>query len=205
VKIALPTHWTLRAIAEPAALTTGFPIVGRDTPAQVPGCVHTDLLAAGLIPDPYLADHEDRLRWIGHTDWQYTTTFSAKVVEADERVDLVFEGLDTMARIELNGRELARTKNMHRSYRFDVKDFLLAGDNVIAVTFDAPWKPQRRQPKSLGPARTPTIIPSIPFGKWPATTAGTGVRNLSRQVSGSRCSWIDGGMCGSPEFDHLSP
>ena len=151
MKIALPTHWTLRAIAEPAAFPAGFPIVGRDTPAQVPGCVHTDLLAAGLIPDPYLADHEDRLRWIGHTDWQYTTTFSAKVVVADERVDLVFEGLDTVARIELNGRELARTKNMHRSYRFDVKDFLLAGDNVIAVTFDAPLEAAEKAAEELGP------------------------------------------------------
>jgi beta-mannosidase len=26
-------------------------------PASVPGCVHTDLLAAGLIPDPFLDDN----------------------------------------------------------------------------------------------------------------------------------------------------
>ncbi|GFJ89189.1 hypothetical protein Prum_028310 [Phytohabitans rumicis] len=45
-------------------------------PAAVPGCVHTDLLAAGRIPDPYLDDNEDALRWIGHTDWVYETTFA---------------------------------------------------------------------------------------------------------------------------------
>ncbi|MGJ6965489.1 glycosyl hydrolase 2 galactose-binding domain-containing protein, partial [Streptosporangium sp. G11] len=30
-------------------------------PATVPGCVHTDLLAAGLIEDPFLDDNENRL------------------------------------------------------------------------------------------------------------------------------------------------
>ena len=34
-------------------------------PAAVPGCVHTDLLAAGKIPDPYYRDNESRLQWIG--------------------------------------------------------------------------------------------------------------------------------------------
>ena len=43
-------------------------------PATVPGCVHTDLLAHGLIPDPYLDDNENRLQWIGRTDWVYETT-----------------------------------------------------------------------------------------------------------------------------------
>ncbi len=31
---------------------------GEPVPATVPGCVHTDLLAAGLIPDPYLNANE---------------------------------------------------------------------------------------------------------------------------------------------------
>ena len=40
-------------------------------PATVPGCVHTDLLAAGLIEDPYLDDNEQKVAWIGRTDWVY--------------------------------------------------------------------------------------------------------------------------------------
>ena len=33
-------------------------------PAEVPGCVHTDLMAAGVIPDPYLDGNEAALRWM---------------------------------------------------------------------------------------------------------------------------------------------
>ena len=43
----LSRGWTVRAVAGdvPAELT------GAVVPASVPGCVHTDLLEAGLIPD----------------------------------------------------------------------------------------------------------------------------------------------------------
>ena len=44
-------------------------IAAVDVPATVPGTVHTDLLAAGLIPDPYLDDNERLLAWIGQADW----------------------------------------------------------------------------------------------------------------------------------------
>src|SRR5690348_13849064 len=82
-------------------------------PAVVPGCVHTDLLAAGLIPDPYLDDNETRLSWIGRTAWCYETEFSWDGTE-HERTDLVCEGLDTVAAIELNGVRVGESANMHR-------------------------------------------------------------------------------------------
>src|SRR5438552_830830 len=78
----------------------------RGVPATVPGCVHTDLLAAGLIPDPLRGDREPELAWIGETDWRYSTMFRH---EGGERVDLVCAGLDTIADIDLNGRHVAST------------------------------------------------------------------------------------------------
>ena len=41
---------------------------GEEIAASVPGCVHTDLLAAGLIDDPYLSDNENRLQWISEAE-----------------------------------------------------------------------------------------------------------------------------------------
>src|SRR5205814_5202973 len=52
-----------------------------------------------------------------------------------ERIDLVFDGLDTVARIELNGALIADTQNMFRSYRFDVRKVLKHGSNELCVTF----------------------------------------------------------------------
>ncbi|MEV0132488.1 glycoside hydrolase family 2 protein, partial [Dactylosporangium sp. NPDC050688] len=112
----LHAEWTVRALDAPPGAADGV------YPAQVPGCVHTDLLAAGVIPDPYLDDNEVALSWIGRTAWVYETTFDADV--AGDRVDLVAEGLDTVATVTLNGVEVGRTANMHRGYRFDVRGVL---------------------------------------------------------------------------------
>src|SRR5947208_4988314 len=90
---------------------------GHEVPAVVPGCVHTDLLAAGVIPEPFADSHEESLHWIGRTGWTYATAFD-HAVDGAERVELVCQGLDTVATVTLNGVELGSTQNMHRSYRF---------------------------------------------------------------------------------------
>ncbi|MFE2213491.1 glycoside hydrolase family 2 protein [Streptomyces canus] len=89
-----------------------------ELPAVVPGCVHTDLLAAGVIPDPFLGRNETEVAWVGRRDWTYETDLG--LMNGHEQTDLVFDGLDTVAEILLDGRLLGRTRNMHRSYRFDV-------------------------------------------------------------------------------------
>ena len=132
----LDTGWTLRVV-EPAP---GAPadLAGRAVPASVPGCVHTDLLGAGLVPDPYLDRNELGLEWIGRSTWSYSTTFAADPA-GGERSDLVFEGLDTVAEVRVNGTVVARTANMNRTYRVDVRDALRAGDNELTVEFGSAW------------------------------------------------------------------
>ncbi|GLW48290.1 beta-mannosidase [Streptomyces sp. NBRC 14336] len=91
---------------------------GKPLPAAVPGCVHTDLLAAGVVPDPFLGRNETEVAWVGRRDWTYERDLDA--ASGAEQTDLVFDGLDTVAEVLLDGRLLGRTRNMHRSYRFDV-------------------------------------------------------------------------------------
>ncbi|MDH6587905.1 beta-mannosidase [Streptomyces sp. SAI-133] len=91
---------------------------GGELPAVVPGCVHTDLLAAGVIPDPFLGRNETEVAWVGRREWTYERDLAP--TNGHEQTDLVFDGLDTAAEILLDGRLLGRTRNMHRSYRFDV-------------------------------------------------------------------------------------
>ncbi|GHA77413.1 glycoside hydrolase family 2 protein [Streptomyces termitum] len=92
---------------------------GALLPAQVPGCVHTDLLAAGVIPDPFLGLNETEIAWVGRQAWSYTTELTTDG-GGHERSELVFEGLDTAAEISLGGASLGTTRNMHRVHRFDV-------------------------------------------------------------------------------------
>ncbi|MCL2796091.1 MAG: glycoside hydrolase family 2 protein [Microbacteriaceae bacterium] len=135
------TAWTVRlgegeaATAAPEAVRTAL-LAG--IPAAVPGVVHLDLLEAGLIPDPYLGRNEAEQTWVGDQSWTYTTHFTladgAPELTAD-RTELVCDGLDTLATVVLNGQEVARTANQHRSYRFAVGSMLHAGDNTLEITF----------------------------------------------------------------------
>ncbi|WP_343975224.1 glycoside hydrolase family 2 protein [Kribbella koreensis] len=105
--------------------------------ANVPGEVYSDLLAAGVIPDPFDGDNEGKLHWIGKTSWSYRTDFDW---EPDEHAvqEIVAEGLDTAARVVLNGTVIGSTCNQHRSYRFDVTGLLIAGHNELVVEFASP-------------------------------------------------------------------
>ena len=63
--------WTLSAVQGPTP--DGLHLA--DVEAVVPGVVHTDLLRAGLIADPFDGDNEAEQQWIGSTVWRYSTTF----------------------------------------------------------------------------------------------------------------------------------
>ena len=123
--------WTLRAAGGPVPEE----IAAATVPAEVPGSVHTDLLAAGLIPDPYLDSNEAALAWMHRADWRYELPLTAVGPADDERVDLVFDGLDTLATIDLDGARVGQTANQHRSYRFDIRDLLGTGEHALAVHF----------------------------------------------------------------------
>jgi beta-mannosidase len=132
------------------AVPADWSAVGHEpVPATVPGEVYGDLLTAGLIPDPFDADNEGRLHWIGSTDWSYRTTFTVQR-GTERRHDLVFGGLDTIATVLLNGTEVGRTANQHRSHRFDVSELLLDGENTLEVQFDGPVTAAERLSEELG-------------------------------------------------------
>ncbi|MGJ6969352.1 glycoside hydrolase family 2 protein [Streptosporangium sp. G11] len=138
-------------------LVDGWTLSGADhheISAAVPGCVHTDLLAAGAIADPYLDANEAEVGWIGRTEWTYRTTFDWEP-DGHERVDLVCDGLDTVATVLLNGVEIGTTANMHRSYRFSVRDVLQAGSNELTVRFAAPYAYAEEQSAAHGPRPGP--------------------------------------------------
>ncbi|WP_329457510.1 beta-mannosidase [Streptomyces sp. NBC_01497] len=166
--------WTLTT-GEGTEIDAALPV-----PATVPGCVHTDLLAAGLIPEPYEGDNETRLGWIGRRDWTYSTVFDhpadgedgeasggggndggpadggaarddGPLSDVGVRRDLVFQGLDTVATVVLNGTELGRTANQHRSYRFPVDGLLRPGPNTLTVCFTSPYTYAEEQRERIGP------------------------------------------------------
>ena len=85
--------------------------------ATVPGGVHTDLLALGRIPDPFVADNELKVLWVAENDWEYRSSFRVHTdLLAEEQVRLICDGLDTIADVYLNGTYLGHAENMFRRW-----------------------------------------------------------------------------------------
>ncbi len=107
--------------------------------AKVPGCVHTDLRRHELIPDPFYARNEQEVFWVETVDWEYELEFDATELFArHEHIDLVADGLDTIATLRLNGAGLAQTDNMFVGWRFAVKDLLNPRTNRLEIQFKNP-------------------------------------------------------------------
>jgi beta-mannosidase len=104
--------------------------------AQVPGCVHRDLLRNGLIEDPFVGTCELKQQWIEERDWDYVLHFDVPAsLLKQENVDLVAEGLDTLASVEVNGKSLGWSENMFEVYRWALGGFLKEGRNVLSFRF----------------------------------------------------------------------
>jgi beta-mannosidase len=127
--------WTFRKVAHKGASS----VEEAWLPATVPGCVHTDLLAAGKIGDPFYRLNEKDQQWIENESWEYRTTLPVDAATlARDRVELVFAGLDTFAEVFVNGAPVLTADNMFRSWRADVKARLKAGANELLVRFASP-------------------------------------------------------------------
>lgn len=128
--LPLNTGWRFTEVRPPdSSPNTTLPWM----PATVPGHVHDDLARAGVIPDPFSRMQERGVGWVDETDWVYENSFTLET--PPENAYLRFDGLDTIAEIELNGEPLATTDNMFVEHEFPVGGRLKTGDNRLRVTF----------------------------------------------------------------------
>ncbi len=114
--------------------------------ATVPGCVHTDLMAHGLIKDLYWRDNNKQYEWLENENFSYSRTFDA--VETDNAT-LVFEGLDTYCDIYLNGEKIGEADDMFIEYHFPVGEKLKEKNNILRVDFRSAVKEVEGLPQNV--------------------------------------------------------
>ncbi len=127
--LLLDGNWTLSGSgATPVA----------EIPAQVPGNIELDLERAGLIPDPFFGCNEKLLRPYEFTNWCYRREFDLPA-DFPDSIDLVFDGIDCVATILVNGVEAGHAENAFLRHRF-VVDTLLerGGRNTLEVKITSP-------------------------------------------------------------------
>lgn len=121
-----------------------FTLTHPDFPAvncTAPCSMYSVLFENNLIPDPFDGLNELELTGLSDKGCRFEATFTVpeeQLRHAHQR--LVFEGLDTICTIYLNGSLLAHTENMHRSYAFTVEKLLHAGENTLTLHFASPTK-----------------------------------------------------------------
>jgi beta-mannosidase len=133
---ALSENWSFKRASE---ATESFRVV-RSVPTEI----FLDLLAHGLIPDPFHKRNELDVQWVGEENWIYATSFPTPTATTDSNgstTEIVFEGLDTYATVTLNGTEILRSDNMFTPYRVDVTKILKkvggGGENTLTILFES--------------------------------------------------------------------
>jgi beta-mannosidase len=123
-------HWKVRAVGESEWVTIA-----------IPGEVHVVLMQAGRIPDPFQGENELVVHWVAQRDWEFygTNDEPDALLDQDEQW-LVFDGLDSLAEVSLNGVLVGKAKNAFRTYAWEVTEYLQPGVNEVRIVFASPVK-----------------------------------------------------------------
>jgi beta-mannosidase len=110
---------------------------------DVPGSVLYDMEKSGHLGEggAFYRSNNRKAPELMDRDFIYRTTielsddFYDHYDKSASRIVLEADGLDTLAEIKVNNILVAKTKNMHRSYSFDIADVVKPGENSIEITF----------------------------------------------------------------------
>ncbi|KAG7379906.1 hypothetical protein PHYPSEUDO_008028 [Phytophthora pseudosyringae] len=162
--------------------------------ASVPGTSHVHLMEAGLLGDPYYRFNEREYQWVAQETWMYETQVTLPAGGVSSKPTLVFETLDGVARVTVNGQQVASTANSFVPYRIDVAALLVAGVNQIQVEFQPVTQYARQQADEY-----PYFVPATEnFNTWTEPTRRSFVRK-----AGSDFGWdwgpafVTSGIAGS--------
>jgi len=106
--------------------------------ANVPGTVLSNLLAQGLIPDPFVGKNELEVQKYLLDDYEFTRNFKLSKEDIERTNYLCFDGLDTICEVYLNGKLILKGMNMHTRYKVLVDNLEL--DNEIRILFHSAKK-----------------------------------------------------------------
>lgn len=164
--------------------------------AAVPGDVHSALLAAGRIPDPFYGRNEEKVQWVAERDWAVERTFSVdESLLRHKSVTLRIEEPDTFVALSLNGRHLGETSSRYRRWEFEVRPLLKAGTNVLKGVF-ASTAAKSRELKGAYPYELPKVqngkVPDLNLVRKPICHGGWdwGLAQMTTGFCGPVTLWV---------------
>lgn len=141
----LDGEWILELTqpAEGATVTAGTRLAtdGRS--------VHGTLQDQGIIPDPFVEQNETVIQWVGRSDWSLTRSLAIPD-EPGQVTELVFEGIDTIADVSIDGARVLESRNMHLSHSIDVSGYR-GGTCSLEVALLSPFAYADDVEREVGP------------------------------------------------------
>ena len=185
--MSIPATYAAVNLAGRFALTS--PTSEIAVPLDLPGDVHSALLAADKIPDPYFGENEKPVMWVNETAWSVERSFAAGAADIDGYLTLTLAEVDCIATISLNGAVIAQTDNSFIRYDIDVTGKVREGDNTLRIDFAiAPDVAQARSDAHPFP---------IPFTKNYQTNGLKGIPMNFIRKAACHAGW-DWGICIMP-------
>ncbi len=118
--------------------------------ADVPGNTFSDLLNHNFIADPFYGTNEDSVQWVANENWHYQSVFSAdQITLKRQKQVLIFNGLDTYAKVYLNDSLILVADNMFREWKVDVKG-ILQKNNLLEIQFESVSGIEKQKQNVLG-------------------------------------------------------
>lgn len=107
--------------------------------ARVPGSIYSNLLQCGELKNPYVGENQYEVFEKSFDNYVFAADMivHSSMLDSD-RLFLRFDGIDTVSTIILNGMEIGKTNNMHRSWEYEVKTLLREGINTMEVRLQSP-------------------------------------------------------------------
>ncbi|UXN70080.1 glycoside hydrolase family 2 protein [Devosia neptuniae] len=158
-------------------------------PITLPGDVHSALLAADRLPDPYYGENEKTVMWVGETAWNVERDFTATAADIEGYLTLTLAEVDCIATILLNGEIIAKTQNSFVRNDIDVTGKVRVGENTLRIEFDIT--------SDVAKARADAHPFPIPFTKNYQTNGLKGIHMNFVRKAACHAGW-DWGICLMP-------
>ena len=129
-KISLNGQWKLKGTSPEGE--------SFDINADVPGSTLNAVLNSDVEKnlDVFYRDNAEKVQKYENYSWIYSKTF--EIEDADKKLMLVFERLDTYCDIYINDKHLAFCDNGFIPHKFDITEFVIKGENSINIYFYSP-------------------------------------------------------------------
>ena len=133
--LVLDSTWQFKEFPESARRMRDLD-AGDWLDTTAPASIYTCLEEAGVILIPKLPSDFKNIHWVDEKSWVFRKEFDVppSLLEKD-RIEIIFDRLDTVTHIWLNEKLIGKTENMFIEHRFDIKPYLNPSGNKLYIKF----------------------------------------------------------------------